>query len=75
MRLAYLAMDRVDIQYAIKERIRFMKQPTERDMVALKRIGRYLIKRPRLVQLYPRQASQTELHAICDADHAGCLET
>eukprot|EP00971_Amphidinium_carterae_P195491 3879488-Amphidinium_carterae.1 len=75
MRLQYLALDRPDLQYACKERVRFMKEPTMADMQALKRIGRYLLKRPRMVQVFPRQKEEVELHVVCDTDHAGCLLT
>ena len=47
-------------------------------MTNLKRLGRYLKKRPRLVQLFVEQASTTNvvrLDVYGDSDHAGCLKT
>ena len=51
-RCNYLAMDRVDLAYAAKECCRRMSAPTHRDWDRLKRIGRYLKTRPRLVQRF-----------------------
>ena len=45
----YLAQDRVDIAYAVKELTRCMSKPTSKDMVTLKRLGRYMVGRPRLI--------------------------
>ena len=47
-------------------------------MTNLKRLGRYLKKRPRLVQLFVEQTSTTNvvrLDVYGDSDHAGCLKT
>ena len=47
-------------------------------MTNLKRLGRYLKKRPRLVQLFVEQASTTNvvrLDVCGDSNHAGCLKT
>ena len=46
-------------------------------MTNLKRLGRYLKKRPRLVQLFVDQASTANvirLDVYGDSDHAGCLK-
>ena len=43
----YLAQDRADIQYAVKELSRTMSMFAEEDWKALKKLGRYLVKRPR----------------------------
>ena len=75
MRAQYLAQDRPDLQFSVKERARRMKAPMARDLVALKRVGRYLRGRPRLVQVFPFQSRPKELVCYCDTDHAGCLET
>ena len=45
----YLAAGRPDAQYAAKEVCRFMSAPTDLSMLALKRLGRHLAGRPRLV--------------------------
>ena len=47
-------------------------------MTNLKRLGLYLNKRPRLVQLFVEQASTrnvVRLDVYGDSDHAGCLKT
>ena len=51
-RANYLALDRIDIQYAVKEVCRGMAEPTKRDVRKLRRLGRYLKGRPRLVVEY-----------------------
>ena len=48
-RLNYLAPDRVDIQFAVKEAARGMSSPKSSDWPKLQRIGRYFLGRPRLV--------------------------
>ena len=58
MRAAYLSQDRPDLSYSTKELAREMQKPTERSMInLLKRLGRYLKKRSRLVQLLVEQTS------------------
>lgn len=47
-----LSSDRPDIMFAVKEIYRDMCRPTERPMMRLKRIGRYLKMHPRLVWKY-----------------------
>ena len=51
-RCNYLAQDRVDLQYATKEASRRMAKPRQADFALLKRLGRYLLGAPRLVQLF-----------------------
>ena len=75
MRAAYLAQDRPDIQYAVKELARCMSAPTELDWQSLKRLGRYLVYRPRMVLIYKPQFGRTFMDARVDTDHAGCLKT
>ena len=55
-RLNYIAPDRVDLQYATKEAARRMSKPRACDMNLLKRIGRYLVGRPRLIMHFGWQA-------------------
>jgi len=71
----YLAQDRCDIQYAIKELSRGMQNPSKAHVKALKRLGRYLIGRTRYVILFRRQGEGVALHTQVDTDHAGCLKT
>ena len=52
-RANYLASDRPDVQYAAKEVCRWMAAPTDKALDALKRMGRFLAGRRRLVYEYP----------------------
>ena len=58
MRIAYLAQDRADLQFAAKECARGMSKPTRGDQLKLKRIGRYLKGRPRAVIVFNTTAGQ-----------------
>ena len=74
-RLNYLAADRVDIQYAVKESARAMSAPRTSHWSMLTRIGRYLIGRPRMVINFNWQSPQSVLTAYTDSDWAGCTKT
>ena len=74
-RINYLAMDRPDLQYASKETMRKMSAPTEDDELKLKRIGRYLIGRPRLVLRILWASVPRHLLVYVDSDFAGCATT
>ena len=74
-RCNYLALDRPDIAYSVKELARQMLSPRRGDMQRFKRLGRYLMGRPRLQQLYGWQRSQEAMQTYSDADWAGCKET
>ena len=66
-RANYLSADRPDCQYAAKEICRWMSAPTELSMAALKRLGRYLLGRPRLVFKYPfQEADSVECYSDTD---------
>ena len=52
-RCNYLTSDRPDIAFSVKELCRSMSSPTAADMLALKRMCRYLKGKGRLVQLIP----------------------
>lgn len=73
-RANYLSADRPDCQYAAKEICRFMSTPTELSMAALKRFGRYLLGRPRLVFRYVFQSADC-IDCYSDTDWAGCAKT
>ena len=75
MRAAYIAEDRPDLKFSSKELARSMQCPTSESWEALKRLGRYLLGTPRLVQRMERQPPQTSCVAYSDSDHAGCLRT
>ena len=75
MRLAYLAHDRPDLQFASKELARAMQTPTEWDQSQLKRVVRYLAGAPRLVQRFESQSAPSHVTVFSDSDHAGCMKT
>ena len=74
-RCNFLAIDRPDIMYASKECSRCMSKPVNGDWAALKRLGRYLISRPRVVHLFRWQERPTTLTAFSDSNWAGCKRT
>ena len=74
-RANYLALDRPDIQYAVKEICRCMSAPARSDLAKLRRLARYLIERPRLVVKYPFQGEHAEISGYSDSDWAGCRRT
>ena len=47
--LSYFALDRLELMFSVKELMRKLSSPTEDDWQKLKRVGRYLITTPRLV--------------------------
>ena len=74
-RANYLALDRPDVQYAVKELCRMMSAPRTTDWERLKRLGRYLVDKPRLVSQYVWQDQQESVDAYGDSDWAGCRRT
>ena len=74
-RANYLAQDRPDIMFAVKEICRSMSAPTVGSMKALKRLGRYLIEHPRKVFCYEMQGRETDITAYSDSDWGGCRKT
>ena len=71
----YLSQDRSDIQFAVKQLSKDMSSPNEGNYQALKRLGRYLSGKKRLVYQYPWQTAVEGLDIYADTDHAGCLRT
>ena len=71
-RLNYLAQDRPDLQYAVKEVARRMACPTQKDWLLMKRVGRYLLGAPRAVQEFTWQEMQSSFDTFVDSDWAGC---
>ena len=74
-RANYLCLDRPDIGFATKELMRRMSAPTDVDFAALKKLGRYLLGKPRVVSTFRYGESSNELIVEGDSDHAGCLKT
>ena len=52
-----------------------MSPPTDADWQKLKRVGRYLVGRPRMVLKYRFQQYTNGLTYMVDSDYAGCLKT
>ena len=71
-RCNYLSADRPDIQFPVKELCREMSSPTVRSMTRLKRVGRYLKHRPRLIWRYDFQADDNVVDVSTDANWCGC---
>ena len=71
----YLAQDRSDIAFAVKELCRSMSSPTEGDWLALKRLGRYLIDKSRSVTKFSYQGPVRKVEVWVDTDYAGCRKT
>ena len=74
-RINYLAADRPDIMYGAKEACRQMANPTEGGWKMIKRIGRYLVGRPRAVLKYEWQSRESQCMGFSDSDWAGCRKT
>ena len=74
-RANYLAADRPDIMYAVKELCRGMAKPTRGHWLKLKRLGRCLVENGRTVTRYDWQGHQHEVTGYSDSDWAGCRVT
>ena len=75
MRAQFLAQDRADIAETVKSLTRKMKAPNDADVKDLKRLGRYLVRKPRVVCTYEPQRTPKVIKVYTDSDHAGCLLT
>ena len=71
-RLNYVGPDRPDIQFAVKEAARLMCAPRKCDWRILRKIGRYLIRRPRVAMLFGWQHRPSQMDGFSDSDWAGC---
>ncbi len=74
-RANYLAQDRPDIQFAVKEVARRMARPTTADWSLLKRLARYLVVALRSVTHYYWQTRPSTVDTHVDSDWAGCKHT
>eukprot|EP00973_Karenia_brevis_P081866 11349902-Karenia_brevis.AAC.1 len=70
-RANFLALDRPEIQFAVKECAKSMSQPTMHDMAKLKRLGRFLKGHPRTTIQYKWQSGQDAVTIFTDANWAG----
>ena len=73
-RANYLATDRGDITFASKEICRDMSAPTEASWAKLKRLARYLMGSPRLIEKFYEQETN-HMRVYADSDWAGCIAT
>jgi hypothetical protein len=69
-RANYLSQDRSDIQFSVKELCRAMSKPKEDDWNKLKRLGRYLVGKGRLVLSFQYQAQVKSIVVWTDSDFA-----
>jgi len=74
-RAMYLAQDRSDIGFAVKEVSRGMAAPTEGDLSNLKKLCRYLIDKERMVTHYNYQDAGRRINIWSDTDYAGGVRT
>ncbi|GKA20450.1 hypothetical protein Tco_0700439 [Tanacetum coccineum] len=72
--LLYLTASRPDLQFAICMCARYQARPTEKHLLAVKRIFRYLRGTVNRGLWYSKDSS-IALTAFADADHAGCQDT
>ena len=71
-RANYLAQDRPDIMFAVKEICRQMSSPSIKSWNLLKRLGRYLIANQRCVVHYVWQGAEAAVQGHTDSDWGGC---
>jgi hypothetical protein len=74
-RLNYISPDRPDIGYAVKEAARNMSKPRVSDFQRLRKIGRYLVGKPRLIMRFPWHNTPDRIVAFTDSDWAGCARS
>ena len=74
-RANYLAQDRPDIMFAVKEICRQMSSPSIKAWNLLKRLGRYLIANQRCVVHYVWQGAEAAVQGHTDSDWGGCQES
>ena len=74
-RLNFLAQDRSQIQYAVKELSQSMANPTEDDWGRMKKTVRFLKGQPRYIMHFSYQENPKGINAWSDSDFAGCTRT
>ncbi|GJZ00701.1 retrovirus-related pol polyprotein from transposon TNT 1-94 [Tanacetum coccineum] len=72
--LMYLTASRPDIVHATCYCTRYQARPTEKRLIAVKRIFWYLKNTINMGLWYPKETG-FELTAFLDSDHAGCLDS
>ena len=73
----FIAQDRPDVRFAVKELCREMARPTCASWRKLKKLARYLRGQPRVVQKIKLDVGGIgdEVQIIVDSDWAGCVQT
>ena len=74
-RLNFLSQDRPDITFATMELWSKMSRSDAEDLDNRKRVGRFVVGRPRVKCLFEWQSHPGALHALADADWAGDRQT
>ena len=74
-RANYLASDRTNLMYSVKEICRHMATPTAGALKKLKRLGRYLLGNARMTARYEWQGEESDITGYSDSDWAGCRVT
>ena len=74
-RFNFLAVDRPDLLYSVKEMMRKMASPHTQDLTALKSVARFSIKYPRMTCRYPWTQLDNNIEVFGDANFAGCHST
>ncbi|GKC37495.1 hypothetical protein Tco_1049879 [Tanacetum coccineum] len=72
--LMYLIVSRPNIVHATCYCARYLAKPTEKHLIAIKRIFWYLKNTINMGLWYPKDTG-FELTAFLDSDHAGCLDS
>jgi hypothetical protein len=74
----FLSQDRADIQFSTKELCREFAVPNRNSQLRLKRLGRYLVGKPRLVHDFKFGSGVSDsdcFDVYVDTDFAGCKES
>ena len=69
--LMYLTACRLDIVFSVCQCARYQANSKASRLIAIKRIFRYLVEKPRLGLWYPKN-SEFRLYAYSDSDFDGC---
>lgn len=74
-RLNYLSSGRPDVQHAVKEASKHMARPQLHHWSLLKRLGKYMIDAPRVVQTFKWQRIMSIVPGYSDSDWVGDQKT
>ncbi|GJW29209.1 retrovirus-related pol polyprotein from transposon TNT 1-94 [Tanacetum coccineum] len=72
--LMYLTASRPNLVFVVCMCARYQSKPTKKNLVAVKRVFRYLQETINMGLWYPKDTTMA-LTAYADADHAGCQDT